>query len=622
MPEQSDSRRLMRGILRGFQDSWKTLFLTAAAFKLISLAVLTPLLGVLLRSMMVISGRAFLSDVDILLFLVHPYGLACGCLFGASLLGIFALEQASLIAIVHARQTGQRLRPAAALRFAATQAWSVLRLTVRGVALTLLTVIPFVALAGAVYSALLTEYDINYYLQEQPPVFRWTLAIGTLIAVSLAIVLLRLFSGWFFALPLVLFEDVRSGDALKSSAARVRGHRWTIICSILVWTLAISVLSAIATAAVGGVGSLLIPESTNSLRWVTFTVGMTLLAWASANLAINFLGTTTFAAMLFVLYRVFGSNQGAENRHRAKIVLAEQNHGFQVTRKRILAAVVVLIVASSGLGVYSLGSLHLEDHVMIMAHRGASHAAPENTMAAFRQAIEEGADWIELDVQETADGEVVVLHDSDFMKLAGLNLKIWNATADDLKNIDVGSWFADEFQYERVPTLGEVLDVCKGKIGVNIELKYYGRDERLEQRVAEIVEARDMASDVMVMSLNSRGVKKMKSLRPNWKVGLLISVSAGNLQKIEADFLAVNARFANQRLIRSAHRIGREVYVWTVNDALTMSTMISHGVDGILTDKPALAKLVLEQRADMSPPERLLLELAGLLGTVSEIGEQ
>ena len=170
--------------------------------------------------------------------------------------------------------------------------------------------------------------------------------------------------------------------------------------------------------------------------------------------------------------------------------------------------------------------------------------------------------------------------------------------------------------------MGEVLDECKGKIGVNIELKYYGHEEQLEQRVVDVVESRDMASEVVAMSLKIDGVKKLKSLRPDWKVGLLMSVSAGNVRKIEADFLAINAGFASSSFVRAAHASGKDVYVWTVNDATTMSMMISRGVDGLLTDRPALARAVLEQRADMSGPERLLIELAGVLGASPKIAEQ
>jgi glycerophosphoryl diester phosphodiesterase len=191
----------------------------------------------------------------------------------------------------------------------------------------------------------------------------------------------------------------------------------------------------------------------------------------------------------------------------------------------------------------------------------------------------------------------------------------------DLRDIDIGSWFAPEFKDERVPTLAAVLDECKGKAGVTIELKYYGRDQKLEQRVADIVEAHDMTPDVVIMSLKLDAVQKMKSLRPDWKVGLLMSVSAGDLRNVDVDFLAVNASFANRNFISSAHDNGRDVYTWTVNDAATMSTMIGRGVDGLITDKPALARSVLEQRATMSAPERLLLELAEMLGVAPEIGE-
>ena len=189
-------------------------------------------------------------------------------------------------------------------------------------------------------------------------------------------------------------------------------------------------------------------------------------------------------------------------------------------------------------GVFAIRSVRLDDKVEVTAHRGSSAVAPENTMAAVKQAILDRADWVEIDVQETADGQVVLFHDSDFMKLSGVALKIWDATMEDLKDLDVGSWFGAEFSRERVPTLGDVLAECKGKAGVNIELKYYGYDQQLEQRVVDLVEIHGMQSDVVIMSLKQEAVQKMKSLRPDWKVGFLMSVSAGDLVNIEADFLA------------------------------------------------------------------------------------
>jgi len=157
---------------------------------------------------------------------------------------------------------------------------------------------------------------------------------------------------------------------------------------------------------------------------------------------------------------------------------------------------------------------------------------------------------------------------------------------------------------------------------VDIELKYYGHNQRLEERVAEIVEATGMSSNIVVMSLNYDGIKKMRTLRPDWKLGLLTSITVGNTTKLDVDFFAINAGFASRSFINRAHKNKQEILVWTVNDRIGMSRMFSRGVDGIITDKPALAHEVLRERAELSTPERLLLELANLFGQTSEIAEQ
>ena len=617
----SDFRALMIDALRDFRRSWKKLALTSLVFKIIAVVLLTPLAGLLFRFLIMMSGTPVLTDVDLVYLFIRPLGLGCVIVAGALWLGIIALEQTALLGILWTKPLEQRLGVVGALRFTAANAWAVIQVTARIIALTLLTVAPFAAVAAVVYLLLLTRYDINYYLSARPPAFVAALGIGAVLLVSLAAILLRLFTGWMLAIPLVLFEGVRPSESLRHSRQRTHGHRKTILLWILVWLLATTLLTSVVTSVVAVLGHLLVPDVTRSLRLLAVTIGITLMLWAVANLAVNLLSTTTFAAVLFRLYQRHRVSGLAETRVGAAIDSANRL-GVRITLARSMVAGIAGIGIASSVGVIALRSVRLEDEVAIMAHRGASAAAPENTMAAFRQAIADGADWIELDVQETADGEVVVLHDSDFMKLAGSKLKIWDATRDDLQHIDIGSRFAPEFKDERVPTLGEVLDECKGKIGINIELKYYGHEKQLEQRVVDVVESRDMASEVIAMSLKRDGVKKLKTLRPDWKVGLLMSVSVGDVRKIEADFLAINAGYAGSGLVRAAHASGKDVYVWTVNDATTMSTMIGRGVDGLLTDRPALARAVLDQRAEMSGPERLLIELAGILGTSPEIVEQ
>ncbi|CAK9014919.1 Putative glycerophosphodiester phosphodiesterase YhdW (Glycerophosphoryl diester phosphodiesterase), partial [Durusdinium trenchii] len=242
---------------------------------------------------------------------------------------------------------------------------------------------------------------------------------------------------------------------------------------------------------------------------------------------------------------------------------------------------VAVICASGAAGLTAIHSVRLEDATEITAHRGASGSAPENTLAAVREAIEAGADWVEIDVQESKEGVVVVAHDSDLKKLSGSDAKIWELTLDELRQIDIGSRFGPEFSVERVPTLEQVLDVCRGRVGLNIELKYYGHDQDLERKVVQLVEARGMQDDVLIMSLEARGIERIKRLRPDWTVGLLIAVAAGDLTNVDADFLAVNTGLATRRLIVSAHNKGKRVFVWTVNDPIQMSIMISRGADPV-----------------------------------------
>ncbi len=621
MPAGSTTRTLLEATVGDLRESWKSLVATDIAFKILAFVLLTPLVGILFRTLLAASGSEVVSDFDIALFFLGPVGWLCCILVGAIWLGIVALELASLMAVMVARDANLHLGAIGAIRFASAGAWQIIRVTLRVVAWTLLISAPFLAVAALVYFKLLTEFDINYYLQERPPVFKVAVAIGAVLVAVLGLILLRLFTGWIFSLPLVLFEDVRPSDALRLSSERTCGHRRTLLLWILAWALGSLLLSALTTGIVGIVARTIIPQVDGSLQLLAVGIGVTLLLWFLLGLAMNLLSTTFLAAMVLNLYRELGS----EGEHDLQLPHAKElvsGAGFKITKRRLITTAIVGVILAVVIGVTALNSVRLEDNVQIMAHRGSSQAAPENTLASIQKAIDEGADWVEIDVQETADDEVVVLHDSDFMKLAGRNLKIWDATLDDLQTIDIGSWFAAEFADQRVPTLGEVLDLCKGKVGVNIELKYYGHDKQLEQRVADIVAAHDMDTEVMAMSLKMEGARKMKSIRPNWKVGLLMSVSAGDLKKIEADFLAVNAGFVDRGLVRAAHNAGKEVYVWTVNDAPSMSNMIGRGVDGLLTDKPSLARVVLQERAEMSAPQRLLLELASLLGVPQESGQQ
>jgi glycerophosphoryl diester phosphodiesterase len=617
-----DSNSLLGSITAYDSGCYKSMIITDLAYKLLAMVVLTPLLTILLQGLLVVRGNSVLSDVDIARFFIGPLGWLCAIVLGAVWLGILALEQASLLAILAAHSQGKQLSALSALRYALNYTVSVVRVASRLIAASLLVAAPFLLTAGSIYFFALSEYDINYYLDERPMIFRVAVGLAVLLGTGLLFILLRLYSGWFLALPLVLFDRVATSVALPESRQMIAGKRLLVLRWMVTWLVVGILANVIATFFLGMLGSWLIPSTLGSLAILAGRVGLMLLALAVVGLILNLVGSIGFALLLFHAYQKI--HPDAEKSLASAPLL---NNPYRVPtpsldRYRLIAICLIGLLVAAWIGASAISRLRWKDEVKIMAHRGASKAAPENSLAAVRMAIDAGSDWVEIDVQETADGQVVVIHDSDFMKLARNKTKVWDARLLDLPNIDIGSSFGPPFENERVPTLSEVLQLCQGKTKVLIELKYYGHDQQLEQRVVDIVEKNGMAKEIMVMSLKPDGVRKIKRLRPNWKCGLLLSVSVGNIQKIEADFLAVNARFATRSLINKLHHANKEIYVWTVDDPVSMSSLMNRGVDGLITNLPEVARDVLVQRSNMNSTDRLLTEIAALLGKPQTYEEQ
>ena len=394
---------------------------------------------------------------------------------------------------------------------------------------------------------------------------------------------------------------------------------WIFCAPSLGWLIFSLALAALASLLAALVSWLLLPSDIQSLNALLLALGFMSLFGFVGSFLVTFVSSAMLCLLILKLFNAFGLSRET---NPTVYQGASRASGFRLSRSKIILGLSAGLLVSLFM-VYGITSqFEFESDTQVMAHRGASAAAPENTLAAIQLAIDSGAGWVEIDVQEAADGEIVVIHDSDLKKVGGVPTVVAESTVRELKWVDIGSWFDLKFSDERIPTLREVLELCKGKIRVNIELKYYGAEKNLEQGVADVVDSLDMAEQVVAMSLSLPGVREMKRLRPEWKVGLLSSVAVGDLARLDVDFLALNARFATRQLVRRMHQQGKEVMVWTVNDAVGMSAMASRGVDAIITDEPGLAVKLMEHRKQLDSPQRLLLTLAELFDRPSLVQEQ
>lgn len=233
----------------------------------------------------------------------------------------------------------------------------------------------------------------------------------------------------------------------------------------------------------------------------------------------------------------------------------------------------------------------------VMAHRGASTEAPENTMAAFQKAIDDMADYIELDVQLTNNGEVIVMHDSNAYRTTGVDANIVNMTYKEVKTLDAGSWFSDEYVGENVPSLKEVLELTQGKIKLNIELKPADNGTALAKNTVRLIEKYNMVNDCVITSFSESALKAVKTYNQEIKVGYILSAAYGDFYDMKnVDFFSVNAAFLSKRTIDAIHNSGKRVYAWTVNNKEAIKNLTNKGVDGIITDNPVLARETIYSR--------------------------
>lgn len=225
---------------------------------------------------------------------------------------------------------------------------------------------------------------------------------------------------------------------------------------------------------------------------------------------------------------------------------------------------------------------------IVVAHRGSSGLAPENTMLAYRVAFETGAHMIEIDVQETEDGKLVCIHDFDVDRTTNGSGAIAELSYRELRELDAG----DD---EKIPTLEEVLDYTRGKLKLNIELKVTD----IERKVLGFVKDRKMIPDVVISSFLHGTLISTRNLDTEVSTAVLVTELRNDMisyvKELEANSLNPNHKTVTSDLVRNIHDSNLLLFPWTVNDSSRMKVLFSLGVDGIITDFPDIALKVLQE---------------------------
>jgi glycerophosphoryl diester phosphodiesterase len=232
-----------------------------------------------------------------------------------------------------------------------------------------------------------------------------------------------------------------------------------------------------------------------------------------------------------------------------------------------------------------------------IAHRGASHAAPENTLAAFRLALAAGVDGVECDVRRTRDRHLVVIHDPAVDRTTDGRGPVAALSLEALRRLDAGRWFGTAWAGERVPRFEEVLDLVRGRARIFVEIKNDPDPaEGVERQVVAALRERGMEGEALVMSFDHRAVRAVRAAAPAIATGILYSARlidpAAAARAAAADALCIQGGYLDAAVVDAARRAGLGVVTWTVDDPALFRRCAALGVDAIISDDlPLLASL-------------------------------
>lgn len=310
--------------------------------------------------------------------------------------------------------------------------------------------------------------------------------------------------------------------------------------------------------------------------------------------AINTMANFALYTHLFCQYKMEMQEDADEEDTVDNIVI---HVGAYKTVVKILAILLCVVIFYSFYDIIRNGSpldnMNL-DLIRVTSHRGFSAGVPENTLPAIEKAIEEQADYVEVDVRMTKDGELVLLHDDSLKRTTGLNKKVWQLTYEEVSRQDAGSWKDKVYTGTKIPTLREVFELCKGKVNLNLDLKYRNAEEGLEEKVAALIEEYEMQWQCVISSTSLTALENIKQINPDIRTGYITyQIYRGYFYNDSIDFFSVRSNLVTKTVSSEVHKAGKEIHVWTVNAKRELERMKLVGVDNVITDDPSYAKGIL-----------------------------
>ena len=431
-------RELRRGIT---QYIWYQI-----AFFIVSVIVLAPVSSLIFTFLIKSTGLTSVTNEYIISYF---FSLKGGLTLSVWIVITFFLtftEQSGIIFICSKARFREKTGILEALAFALRKMHIILILGANLFLKFAIFSLPFIAIWGTTYFTLLTDYDINYYYVHRPPAFWISLFIGGLSLIGYLILVLKNMTRWIFILHLTLLENEPVGRVFSRSGELVQGAGIRILKILILWVVCIWAFITVTTAGYAFINGFILEIIGSSPKIAIPIMSFLYIFDSILSTLLILLVSPIFSIALTQLYyrRLHTTGLIVQENDNSESNLNDENPSYFILFQKVTPWVVTAMILISVviLGIFLAAGIDKPDRVEVTAHRGSSSRAPENTLSAIRQAIADQADYAEIDVQETLDGVIVVLHDSDLMLVTGKKLNIWETTFAEVRELDAGSWFS------------------------------------------------------------------------------------------------------------------------------------------------------------------------------------
>lgn len=438
-----------------------------------------------------------------------------------------------------------------------------------------------------------------------------SIRFGTVLYILSLILMIYFLIRWMFAFHEVFFERKSIRASLKSSAILTKGIRVRLLLRLLLVNAVLLGLFFLFFYLLAQIPVFLNLPVNYIVRdyFITLT-GLSLFIYLMMLLPVNLLYLTR------VYYRE-RRKLGLDTSDKIRTVkwgwiMRKEEALRQNLRNKRIAFIFLFLLSlliSFSLS-YSVndGFLYAGRKILVAAHRADAMNAPENSLSAIESALEKGASVIEMDVQMTRDGVLVLHHDTSLLRMAGVPESVVDFTYEELMDLEIGSRFDEAFIGEKIPTLAEALLVVKGRGEVLLDVKVSEKRSEVAMKILEELEDNGMKEFSYIQSFDYGFLREIRALDGDIRLGQILYAAFGRLNQLDVDFYTVQINMLSQSLLRRAHESERGVFVWVVKTEEDMKNALQYDIDGVITSNVSLVTEMLgtdspeEERVEMETP--------------------